>query len=140
VFVPIGSALAAGKAFDFRADILLLLGGLVVFFTLYVGPNLLRMSLSPNARTTLYLVGGVLILYGLVLTVVPDVWTPFAAKLNVPNIGWGGVFAIAAIFDLCAAFIAFFILRRMRVPEGGEEPAAEEAQLVTRPAAAGAAD
>ena len=27
MFVPIGSALAAGKAFDFRADILLLLGG-----------------------------------------------------------------------------------------------------------------
>jgi OFA family oxalate/formate antiporter-like MFS transporter len=140
VFVPIGSALAAGKAFDFRADILLLLGGLLVFFTLYVGPALLRMSLSANTRTILYVVGGALILYGLLLTVVPDVWTPFAAKLNVPNIGWGGVFAIAAIFDLCAAIIAFLVLRRMQVPEGGEEQAADEAPLVTRPVAAGAAD
>jgi OFA family oxalate/formate antiporter-like MFS transporter len=140
VFVPIGSALAAGKAFDFRADILLLLGGLFVFFTLYVGPNLLRMTLSATTRTVLYAVGGVLIVYGLLLTVVPAVWTPFAAKLDVPNLGWGGVFAIAAIFDLCAALIAFLVLRRMRVPEGGEQTVAEESQVVTRPVAAGAAD
>jgi hypothetical protein len=82
-----------------------------------------------------------LILYGLVLTVIPDVWTPFAAKGNVPNIGWGGVFGIAAIFDVCAALIAFLILRRMRVPSGGEAAAsAEEGALRTRPATAGAAD
>src|SRR5207237_10781653 len=40
VFVPIGSALAATKladrTFDFRADILLLVGGLLVLFTLYL--------------------------------------------------------------------------------------------------------
>jgi hypothetical protein len=140
VFVPIGSALAAGKAFDFRADVLLLAGGLIVFFTLYVGPTLLRTTLSSSARSTLFIVGGALILYGLLLTVVPQVWTPFDAKLGVPNIGWGGVFAIAAVFDLCAAFIAFFVLRRMPVPQGGEEPLAEESPLITRPMAAGAAD
>src|ERR1700737_4125698 len=38
VFVPIGSALAAGKAFDFRADIMLLVGGLIIFFTLFLAP------------------------------------------------------------------------------------------------------
>jgi MFS family permease len=141
VFVPIGSALAAGKAFDFRADLLLLAGGLLIFFTMYLGPALLRMTLSSNTRVILYVVGGALILYGLLLTVVPGVWTPFAAKLNVPNIGWGGVFAIAAIFDLCAALIAFLVLRRMQVPAGGEETAAEESQVsVTRSVAAGAAD
>jgi OFA family oxalate/formate antiporter-like MFS transporter len=140
VFVPIGSALAAGKAFDFRADIMLLLGGLLVFFTLFLAPTLLRLNLSSSGRSVLYLLGGALILYGLVLTVVPDVWTPFAAKANVPNIGWGGVFAIAAIFDVCAALIAFLVLRRMRVPQGGEEPAsAEEAAVVNRPVAVGAA-
>jgi MFS family permease len=139
VFVPIGSALAAGKAFDFRADIMLLVGGLFVFFTLYVGPTLLRLTLGSNTRTVLYAIGAVVILYGLALTVLPDIWTPFTAKLNVPNIGWSGVFAIAAIFDVCAALIAFFVLRRMRVPQGGEEPAATS-PLITSPAAAGAAD
>ena len=89
----------------------------------------------------LYAVGGLLVLYGLALTVVPDaIWTPFGAKFIVPNIGWGGVFTIAAIFDICAALIAFFILRRMRVPSGGEEPAAMETPRVSRPVAAGAAD
>src|SRR5207302_2279918 len=33
VFVQIGSALAAGKAFDFRADVLLLIGGALPFFS-----------------------------------------------------------------------------------------------------------
>jgi OFA family oxalate/formate antiporter-like MFS transporter len=142
VFVPIGSALAAGKAFDFRADILLLVGGLLIFFTIFVAPTLLRMTFNPSTRTLLYSVGGLLILYGLALTVVPDaIWTPFAAKVNVPNIGWGGVFLIAAIFDVCAAMMAFFILRRMRVPLGGEETAVEgEPSVTRRPVAAGAAD
>ncbi len=141
VFVPIGSALAAGKAFDFRADILLLLGGLVVFFTIFLAPTVLRLDLSSTARSVLYLLGALLVLYGLALTVVPDaIWTPFGAKFNAPNIGWGGVFTIAAIFDICAALIAFFILRRMRVPLGGEEPVSAEAPRITRPVAAGAAD
>jgi OFA family oxalate/formate antiporter-like MFS transporter len=139
VFVPIGSALAAGKVFDFRADLLLLLGGLVVFFTMFIAPTLLRMELGSSTRSVLYLVGALLVLYGLALTVVPDaIWTPFAAKVNVPNIGWGGVFTIAAVFDICAALIAFFILRQMRVPRGGEEPASSEAPRMTRPATAGA--
>src|SRR5437588_4830111 len=63
VFVPIGSALAAGKAFDFRADILLLVGGLLIFFTIFMGPTLLRISLSSSTRTLLYSIGGLLILY-----------------------------------------------------------------------------
>jgi MFS transporter, OFA family, oxalate/formate antiporter len=137
VFVPIGSALAAGKAFDFRADMLLLVGGLLVFFTLFLAPSVLRISLGSSTRQALYIIGGALVLYGLVLTVLPDVWTPFGARFNVPNIGWFGVFAIAAAFDVCAALIAFFILRRMRVPEGGEA-AVPEPKLV--PAVAGASE
>jgi MFS family permease len=140
VFVPIGSALAAGKVFDFRADIMLLMGGLLVFFTLFLAPGLLHLNLGSTTRGVLYVLGGLAILYGLALTVVPAVWTPFEAKANVPNIGWGGVFTIAAIFDLFAALIAFLVLRRMRVPEGGDEPTAAEAPLVTRQVAAGAAD
>jgi OFA family oxalate/formate antiporter-like MFS transporter len=123
VFVPIGSALAAGKVFDFRADIMLLVGGVLFFFTLFVAPVLLGMNLSDTLRKTLYLIGGALVLYGLALTVVPDVWTPFAARFTVPNIGWAGVFSIAAVFDVFAAVIAFFVLRKMRVPVGGEESA-----------------
>src|SRR6266567_5326595 len=68
VFVPIGSALAAGKAFDFRADVLLLVGGLLIFFTIFIAPTLLRMTLGSTTRSVLYLVGALLVLYGLALT------------------------------------------------------------------------
>ena len=36
------------------------------------------------------------------------------AKL--PKIGWAGVFAVAIAFDLTAAALAFFVLRRMELP------------------------
>src|SRR5207244_3994648 len=46
VFVPIGSALAAGKAFDFRADILLVIGGALVLFALFLAPTALKLDLG----------------------------------------------------------------------------------------------
>jgi OFA family oxalate/formate antiporter-like MFS transporter len=116
LFVPIGSALAAGKAFDFRADILLLLGGVLVLFAVFVAPTVLRMQLSRNAKTALLVVAGVLITYGIILTVVPTIWTPFAAKFTMPNTGWKGVFRVAIVFDAIAAVLAFFVLRRMKAP------------------------
>jgi len=116
MFVPVGSALAAGKAFDFRADILLLLGGLLVMFAVFLAPTALRLQLSRNAKAILLAVAGVLIAYGIILTVVPTVWTPFAAKFTMPNMGWKGVFRFAIIFDICAALLAFFVLRRMKAP------------------------
>jgi hypothetical protein len=57
-----------------------------------------------------------LIAYGLVLTVVPTVWTPFAAKYGVPAVGWSGVFKVAIAFDTVAAVLAFFVLRKMKAP------------------------
>jgi OFA family oxalate/formate antiporter-like MFS transporter len=125
MFVPIGSALAAGKAFDFRADILLLLGGLLVLFAVFVGPTALRLELSRNTKAILLAVAGVLITYGIVLTVVPAVWTPFHAKFILPKTGWMGVFRVAIVFDACAALLAFFVLRRMKTPvlsEAGVAP------------------
>jgi OFA family oxalate/formate antiporter-like MFS transporter len=116
VFVPIGSALAAGKAFDFRADVLLLIGGILVIFTLFLAPVLLRLQLGAMAKTTLLTVAGVIITYGIILTVVPNVWTPFSAKFGMPKWGWGGVFKIAIVFDLIAAVLAFFVLRKMKAP------------------------
>jgi OFA family oxalate/formate antiporter-like MFS transporter len=116
MFVPIGSALAAGKAFDFRADILLLLGGVLVMFAVFLAPTVLRVQLGRNARAILLAVAGVLIAYGIILTVVPTVWTPFAAKFAMPNMGWKGVFRFAIVFDVCAALLAFFVLRRMKAP------------------------
>src|SRR5271170_3796398 len=71
VFVPIGSALAAGKAFDFRADILFLAGGLIAFFALYLGPTVLHIELARGARRILMAVAIVLGTYGIVLTVLP---------------------------------------------------------------------
>jgi OFA family oxalate/formate antiporter-like MFS transporter len=115
VFVPIGSALAAGKAFDFRADVLLLLGGLLVLFTLYLGPTVLRLDLG-RARMPLLVVAGALVGYGVLLTVVPAVPTLFGAKFMMPKVGWGGVFKVAIVFDLTAAVLAFFVLRKMKQP------------------------
>jgi OFA family oxalate/formate antiporter-like MFS transporter len=119
VFVPIGSALAAGKIFDFRADILLLIGALLIFFTMFLGPTVLHISLGKAVRTALFAVAGIFLILGLILTVTDIGWLP-SLKLAAPNIGWGGVFAIAVVFDFIAAILAFFVLRRMTVPSGGE--------------------
>jgi OFA family oxalate/formate antiporter-like MFS transporter len=129
MFVPIGSALAAGKAFDFRADILLLLGGVFIIFAVFLAPTVLRIHLGRNAKAALLSVAGVLIVYGIILTVVPTVWTPFAAKWTLPNTGWKGVFRVAIFFDAIAAILAFFVLRRMKAPVKQDLPAAEP-QLV----------
>lgn len=116
VFVPIGSALAAGKAFDFRADILLVLGGALVLFALFLAPSVFRLQLGRMAKGIVLAVAGALVIYGIMLTVFPKVWTPFAAKFTLPKAGWAGVFAVAIAFDLIAAALAFFVLRRMKVP------------------------
>src|SRR5438270_3302618 len=116
VFVPIGSALAAGKAFDFRADFLLVLGGLLVLFALFVAPTALRLELGRNTKAILLALAGVLITYGIILTVIPTVWTPFHAKFTLPKTGWAGVFRVAIFFDVAAAVLAFFVLRRMKAP------------------------
>jgi MFS transporter, OFA family, oxalate/formate antiporter len=127
VFVPIGSALAAGKAFDFRADILLLLGGLLVIFAVFLAPTVLRLQLGRNAKVILLAVAGLLIAYGLILTAVPTVWTPFNAKFTMPKTGWPGVFRVAITFDVIAAVLAYFVLRRTKapVPQGVAEQVTE---------------
>jgi OFA family oxalate/formate antiporter-like MFS transporter len=137
VFVPIGAALATGAVFDFRADILLLVGGLFVFFTLFFGPSVLKVSIGSPARRILFAIGGILVLYGLALTVWQDQLPPGGiAKWAVPAIGYQGVFGIAAAFDVVAALIAFFVLRRMRVPEGGRRPSVAEATAAPASASA----
>jgi len=122
VFVPIGSALAAGRAFDFRADILLLAGGVLVVFALFLAPTVLRINLGP-AKGVLLVVAGTLIAWGIVLTVVPTLWTPhfMEAKFTMPKTGWGGVFRVAIAFDLIAAVLAFFVLRKMKAPAASQE-------------------
>jgi MFS transporter, OFA family, oxalate/formate antiporter len=133
VFVPIGSALALGKAFDLRADVLLLVGGALAFFAHFLAPTVLRMPLRKKTHDALFTVGLALVLYGIVLTVVPGVWTPFGAKLTMPKIGWAGVFTIAIVFDLAAAALALFVLRRMKVPSPtavhAEPPSQQQAPI-----------
>jgi len=116
VFVPIGSALAAGKAFDFRADILLLLGGALAFFTHFLAPTILRLNIPRRVRDVLFGIGLALVAYGIIITVVPKIWVPIAARFALPKIGWAGVFQIAIFFDLTAAVLALFVLRKMKVP------------------------
>jgi len=137
VFVPIGAALATGAAFDFRADILLLIGGLLVFYTLFLGPVLLQRPIARTTRTALFALGGLAILYGLAITVWPKQIPPTGiATWKVPAIGYQGVFGIAAIFDVVAALMAFFVLRRMKVPAGGQRPSVERPAAVVAPAGA----
>jgi OFA family oxalate/formate antiporter-like MFS transporter len=129
ILVPVGSALAAGKAFDFRADILLLIGGLLAVFAHFIAPTVLRIRMSKRLHDSLFIIGLCIVAYGIFLTVVPASWTPFGAKFTLPKIGWAGVFSIAIIFDLAAATLAFFVLRRMRVPtvhETASAPAPSE--------------
>jgi hypothetical protein len=68
-------------------------------------------------KNTLIVIAAALILYGIVVTVLPArVWTPFSATLSCPRIGWAGVFGISIVFDLVAAGLAFFVLKRMKAP------------------------
>src|SRR5262249_25900977 len=116
VFVPIGSALAAGKAFDFRADILLLIGGILAIFAVFLAPTVFRIRLGAG-KGIILAVAGALIIYGLVLTVWPTTPTAFLqAKFTMPKWGWAGVFKVAIAFDLIAAVLAFFVLRNMKAP------------------------
>ena len=128
-FVPIGTVLAAGRAFDFRADILLIVGGLIMFFVVFLAPTVFRIDLGSAIKTALIVVGAALIVYGIVVTVLPTkVWTPFSATLTCPKIGWSGVFGISIVFDLVAAALAFFVLRRMKAPV-----LAEASQSIVQP-------
>jgi OFA family oxalate/formate antiporter-like MFS transporter len=135
VLVPLGSALAAGKAFDFRADVLLGIGGLLAFFTHFLAPTVLRLHISRRTRNVLFSIGLLFVAYGVVLTVVPSIWTPFGARFALPKIGWPGVFTIAVVFDLAAAALAYFVLRRLRVPNLRAEGAAGAAAVASVPAA-----
>lgn len=126
VFIPIGSALAAGKAFDFRADFLLLLGGILVIFALFLAPTVFHVNLSRTAKAAILTTAGFIIVYGLMLTVLPKTWTPFAAKWTLPKLGWFGVFSVAIVFDLIAASLAFFVLRRMKAPVRAGQTSATE--------------
>ena len=113
---------AAGKAFDFRADVMLLIGGLLVLFAVFLAPTVLRIQLAKGAKNVLLIVAGLIIAYGIILTVQPTWWTPFAAKFIMPKIGWAGVFKVAIVFDSIAAVLAFFVLRRLKAPVLQAEP------------------
>lgn len=117
VFIPIGSALAVGTAFDFRADIMLLLGGIILLFAVFLAPTVFRLNLSKVMRATLIVVAAAIVVYALLLTVVKGVWSPFHANLTVPKVGWIGVFGVTIVFDLIAAGLAFFVLKRLKAPE-----------------------
>ncbi|HST79711.1 MAG TPA: oxalate/formate MFS antiporter [Verrucomicrobiae bacterium] len=117
VFIPIGSALAAGKAFDFRADILLLIGGAIMFFVVFLAPTVMKLDLSKATRSLLSTISIAIVVFALVLTVVRNLSTGlFHARWTVPNIGWSGVFGVSIVFDLVAAGLALFVLKRMKAP------------------------
>jgi MFS transporter, OFA family, oxalate/formate antiporter len=124
MFVPVGAALAAttvaGRSFDFSADILLVVGGLIVMFTIFLAPTVFHMKLPPMAKSVLLGIAAVLVTYGIIVTVLPGkIWTPWPsskATFVMPQVGWRGVFSVAIAFDLIAAALAFFVLRRMKAP------------------------
>jgi len=118
VFIPIGSALAAGKIFDFRADIMMLVGGAIMCFVVFLAPTMFKINLSKPVKTTLIVTGAAILAYALLLTVIPaKIPTgPFVGKYTLPKWGWTGVFGISIGFDLIAAGLAFFVLKRMKAP------------------------
>jgi OFA family oxalate/formate antiporter-like MFS transporter len=144
VLVPIGSALAAGRAFELRADVLLLVGGLLAMFTHFLAPTVFRLHISKRTRNILFSIGLALVVYGVVLAVLPKLWAPFSLKLTMPKIGWTGVFGMAVVFDLIAAALSIFVLRRMKVPalkaSAGAPGAAGSAPLIAAPAVAARRD
>jgi len=128
VFVPIGSALAAGKIFDFRADILLIVGGAIAFFTVFLAPTVLHIHFGAAAKRGLLLAAAAIGAYALALTVHHQLWTPFAASFVLPKGGWSAVFNVAIVFNVIASLLAFFVLRPMRVPalpQASAQPAAQ---------------
>jgi oxalate/formate antiporter len=136
-FVPIGTVLAAGKAFDFRADILLLIGGVIMLFIVFLAPTVFKMHVGAGLKNTLLGIGSALILYGIIVTVLPaKIWTPFHATFKCPKIGWAGVFGISIVFDIVAALLAFFVLKRMKAPVLSEysETAAQSTATSAQPA------
>ena len=54
-----------------------------------------------------------------------------------PKIGWAGVFSIAIVFDLSAAALAFFVLRKMKVPVPRVVPTDVSRQPAAMPALKG---
>jgi hypothetical protein len=88
----------------------------MVLFSVFLAPTVMHIQLGRAAKSTLLGVAGALVAYGIILTVVPNVWTPFAAKYTMPKIGWFGVFTVAIVCDAVAAILAFFVLRRMKAP------------------------
>ena len=128
MFVPIGAALAAttvqGRTFDFRGDILLVLGALIVMFTLFLAPTVFRIKLNGALRSVLLTVAAALVVYGITVVLLPGkIKTPFSASFTMPEIGWKGVFSVAIAFDLIAALLAFFVLRKMKAPVRAAEQA-----------------
>ena len=85
----------------------------------------------------LFALGGLAILYGLAITVWPTQIPPTGiATWKVPAIGYQGVFGIAAGFDVVASLMAFFVLRRMKVPAGGERQSVERPPVIVASAGA----
>jgi hypothetical protein len=101
-----------------------------VLFTLFLAPTALRLELGRTTKSILLTVAGALIAYGIALTVVPKVWTPFAGRFTMPKIGWVGVFGVAIAFDLIAAVLAFFVLRRMKVPAASDQALGEKQKVM----------
>ena len=130
VLVPIGSALAAGKAFDFRADVLLLVGGALAVFAHFIAPTVLKLRISKRLHDTLFSIGAVSSSTGCSSPWCRRPGRRSSAKFTLPKTGWAGVFAIAIVFDLCAATLSYFVLRRMKVPS---LPPVVDVRLQTKP-------
>src|SRR5262249_60432813 len=100
---------------------------LLCILTLFILHIVFRLNLGAAIKTVLLTLAGALVTYGIVLTVIPKVWVPFTATFGMPKWGWPGVFKIAIVFDLIAAVLAFFVLRKMKAPvkQGAAGAAAE---------------
>jgi hypothetical protein len=88
-----------------------------MFFVVFLAPTVMKLDLSKATKSLLSGISIAIVVFALVLTVMRSLPTgPFKAHWIVPKIGWSGVFGVSIVFDLVAAGLALFVLKRMKAP------------------------
>jgi OFA family oxalate/formate antiporter-like MFS transporter len=79
--------------------------------------------------------------YGLLYTAkgTASLLVPVGSVLQAATGSWWPIFIVAIVFDFATAILAFFVLKRMRVPGAAPEPAAADVAVAATGAGGGAA-
>jgi hypothetical protein len=75
-----------------------------------------QQQLLGRVKSALLAIAFLLVGGGIALELLPKLLSSFVINITMPNVGWFGVYAVAIAFDVIAATLAFFVLKRMKVP------------------------